>query len=69
MNRFSGTLRLIGDRCVDFTLDVYTQAITPSKQAAQAAVTSHVLSAIGNATSPTNETGTAFRQLRILCGN
>jgi integrase len=38
------------------TLDVYTQAITPSKHAAQAAVMSLVLSARGSSTSPPNET-------------
>jgi integrase len=41
------------------TLDVYTQAITPSKQAAQEAVMSLVLSANGNATSPASEARTS----------
>jgi integrase len=42
------------------TLDVYTQASTPSKQAAQEAVMLLLLSATGNATWP-REAGTASR--------
>jgi hypothetical protein len=38
------------------TLDVYTQAITPSKHEAQAAVMSLVLSASGNSTLPSKGT-------------
>jgi len=38
------------------TLDVYTQAILPSKHEAQAAVMSLVLSASGNSTLPSKGT-------------
>jgi integrase len=40
------------------TLDIYTQAITPAKHAAQAAVMSLVLSASGSSISPPNGTWT-----------
>ena len=43
------------------TLDVYTQAITPSKQAAQEAVMLLLLPTTGHATSARNEAGTASR--------
>jgi integrase len=41
------------------TLDVYTQAITPAKHAAQAAVVSLVLSSDGNGGSPSIANGSA----------